>query len=68
MAEADKDGRAAQIVGDLMATLAMSVNDGIREAIEDFERFCPDCACGVDSAFHYDCPNGPWSPGWKPRA
>lgn len=31
MAEADKDGRAAQIVGDLMATTAMAVNEGVGE-------------------------------------
>lgn len=31
MAEADKDGRAAQIVGDLMATTVMAINDGMGE-------------------------------------
>lgn len=66
MAEADRDGRAALIVGDLMATTVMSVHEGLREAIAEFrERFCPDCFVGVDCASHYDCPNGPWSKGWE---
>lgn len=32
MAEADKDGRAAEIVGDLMATTAMSINESLADA------------------------------------
>lgn len=64
MAEADKDGRVAQIVSDLMATTAMAVSEGVRQAVEDFERFCPDCGIGTESASHEDCPNGPWSKGW----
>jgi hypothetical protein len=31
MAEADKDGRAAQMVSDLMATTVMSMNEGMGE-------------------------------------
>lgn len=32
---------------------------------EDDEEFCPDCALGLDSASHYDCPNGPWSSNYS---
>ncbi|MCB9376997.1 MAG: hypothetical protein H6515_14175 [Microthrixaceae bacterium] len=50
MASADRDGRARQILGDLMTTTAMAVNEAIRDRLAEFDQLLDQAVAQIDAA------------------